>query len=474
MRCCVSVFLCLVFAVGWATTQPKDGDLVVCQFNDLTAAARTYGPGSIMSIDPNTGKVLTFATRFTMVGTLSVGPNWVEMASDNTNFMVAGIPSGSSPTVLGNGNYFFSVSNTGTVLKTLVADTTPPATTGEYVNAFDLDYDGTWILAGGNSLYAFNELSMTYSTLWTLATPAGTHNAFVIDRAPGGPDYVMGKFNISTSTSPCLLAVDRTGHVGTLSVGGPSYVSGLRIDRMTGDYISSGFGTNAAGGGGEYMRTSQKGVLTTLNFPTTATTMYRPNGIYVDKQHLAYLLTYDWQTQPVPTSTNNYVCSIYKMDLQGVYITQYYFGSTTLIRNIFAPAGITEYGSRHVVCQGSGLPGTAVTVRFSSRKATDAGQAYQLAAAFSYTGGLRIPNGEFLDLALDNLFFLTASNVAPTIFQNFVGVLDRNGDATATIQLPKYLPPNLGIPIFVSGLVIDPKAPGGVSTVGNTHWFVLN
>jgi len=465
--------LCACWLSGLAAAQPNDGDLIVGQFNDPTAAARTYGPGSLMSLDPATGKVLTLNARFASVGTIVVGPNWVEMASDNKNLMVAGIPSGATPTALGNSNWLFSVSPQGSIIRTLVSDTQTPGTSGDYINAFDLDYDGSWILASGSSLFEFNENTMSYSTLWTITSPSGTHNAFVIDRALGGPVYVLGKFNLAPGTLPCLMHVDRSGHVATITTQGPSYVSGIKIDRVTGDYITSGFGIAGTGTGGEYMRTTRKGVLQTLNFPTTATSMYRANAIYIDQQHLAHILTYDWQTQPIPTVANNYVCSVYKMDLQGVYITQYIF-STTLIRNIFAPAGITEYGSRHVVCNGSGKPGTAVTVRFSSRRPGDAGKAYQLAAAFGYASGLRMPNGEYLDLGFDQLFFLTAQNMLPTVFRKFAGVLDAGGNAMATVAIPASMPPNLGIPIFVSGLVIDPGVPGGISSVGNTHWFVLN
>ena len=48
------------------------------------------------------------------------------------------------------------------------------------------------------------------------------------------------------------------------------------------------------------------------------------------------------------------------------------------------------------------------------------------------------------------------------------------GEAPAAVHIPAALPPGLGVPIYVSGIVINPMVPGGVSTVGNTHWFVLN
>jgi len=33
------------------------------------------------------------------------------------------------------------------------------------------------------------------------------------------------------------------------------------------------------------------------------------------------------------------------------------------------------------------------------------------------------------------------------------------------------LPPNLGITVFVAGLIFDPRS--GIIQVTNTHWFVL-
>ena len=475
MKTTVTGLLCFALIATAVGAQPMDGDLVVSNFRDPTGVVGNYGPGSILSIDKVSGLIFTITPRFTTVGTVNVGPNWIEMATDNTNFMVPSLPTGTSATVAGNGLYLHYVDTAGKILRTLVVDTTPPTTTGNYINTIELDHDGTWLLAGGNSLWSFNEDTFTYSTLWTNATLAGQHNAFVIDRAPGGPTYVVGKFNLTSSTLPFMMGCDRSGLVTTIAAGngGPSYISGLKIDRVTGDYISTGFGTTASGGGGEYMRTTKAGVLTTLNFPSTATTMYRANGIYIDKEHLAWILTYDWQTTPIPTVTNNYVPAVYKMDLQGVLLTMYIY-SSTITRGLFAASGITEYGCRHVVCKGSGQPGTSVTVKFSSRKITDANKTYQLAASLGYTNGLKMPNGEYLDLFFDNLFLVTAKNVFPSIFKKFGGILDGNGEATATVNIPANIPPKLGIPIFVSGIVINPKAPGGISTVANTHWFVLD
>lgn len=106
-------------------------------------------------------------------------------------------------------------------------------------------------------------------------------------------------------------------------------------------------------------------------------------------------------------------------------------------------------------------------------KAGDAGKPYPLARAFSYTNGIKFLNGEYLDLTFDVLLFITANNVLPTVFENFGGLLDQDDEATAAVKIPAALPPGLEVPIFVSGVVIDPQAPGGVSTVGDTRWFTL-
>jgi len=465
--------LALALVVSALPAQPGDGDLIIGQFRD-PLTPNSYGPGSIFGVDPSTGKIYTIASTFTTLGTVVMGPNWIEMGSDNKNFMVAGIPSGAATTVLVNGVYFMSVnSSTGAVIKTLVAD---PAA-GGYCNCFDLDGDGTWILGAGSYVLSFDENSMTYTTLYNKTSPSGTINGLTMDPALPKGDFALINFTSSSSTTANLVEADRSGVISTISTYAPYYGAAVDVDYLTGDYICAGFGSstlNAAGD--EFMRVAKNGAVTTLNYPANSLRLFRANGLYLDQQHMAWVLTYDLTgvTVPVPTSLQpSLVCSLFKIDLKGTFITMYNY-SSTLTRNNFAPAGVVEYGSRHTVCNGSGKPGTSVTVRFSSRKVGDAGKAYQLAAAFSYTNGIRFANGEFLDLSFDPLFVVTANNVLPTIFKNFSGFLDRSGDAKASVDIPGFLPTGLGIPIYVSGVVVDPKAPGGISTVGNTHWFTLN
>ena len=463
MRRVLLGLICLAFIAGVAPAQKTnltDGDLIICNIKDPATA--NYGPGSLLAMDPTTGLMYTFAPS---LGTLNQGPNWIEIASDNRNFMVGMLDYNSSYP----GPHFLSVDAKGTVLKTLMSGTT---SYDGLLNAFELDYDGKWIISCYYRLYEYDENALTFSSFW-YDTSRGSLNAIAIDRALGAADYVIGNSNSATSTYPRLSGADRTGYVSTISQANPCYVSAIRIDRLTGDYICSGFGIDGAGGGGEFMSVTKAGVPTTLNYPNTGSVkMYRANGLYLDKMRDAYILTYDWQTQPIPTLDAQYVCSVYKMDLNGVFITMYNF-SSTLLRSNFAPAGITEYGSRHVVCNGTGKPGSTMKVKFTTRRPTEATEWYQLACSFGYTRGIKMPSGEWLNLTWDPLMAMTALNTAPGIFQGFAGQLV-NGEASAAIQIPANLPPNLNMTVFVSGIVLDKNAPGGIGSVGNTHWFVLN
>jgi hypothetical protein len=111
-----------------------------------------------------------------------------------------------------------------------------------------------------------------------------------------------------------------------------------------------------------------------------------------------------------------------------------------------------------------------VQITLGSRKAGDGGLPYLLAASLGRRPGLRMQNGERLDLAPDALFTVSALGLAPTIFQQFQGVTDPTGHAVARVAIPAALPGGSKISVFVAGVILGPR---GVRTVTNTHWFVL-
>jgi len=131
-------------------------------------------------------------------------------------------------------------------------------------------------------------------------------------------------------------------------------------------------------------------------------------------------------------------------------------------------AGIDVYGSRTMVCNQQS-PGT-VTVKVQSRHPQAPGAQYGLAASFARRPGIKFANGEWLDLAADALFYLSALNLAPQVFSGFQGKLDLNGDATAMVAVPPGLPKMDDLAVFVGGIIFKGNQ---VIQVTNSHWFVL-
>ena len=68
------------------------------------------------------------------------------------------------------------------------------------------------------------------------------------------------------------------------------------------------------------------------------------------------------------------------------------------------------------------------------------------------------------------LFRLTAGNLVPQWFVKFRGVLDANGNATATVNIPSGLPKLGDMTVFVAGVIYKGST---IIEVTNTHWFVL-
>ncbi len=74
--------------------------------------------------------------------------------------------------------------------------------------------------------------------------------------------------------------------------------------------------------------------------------------------------------------------------------------------------------------------------------------AYQVATSLG-NSGIALPSGAIVPLSLDQLFFASVSGNLPTVFQGYTGVMDSNGDASASLQLPP-IPALTGITLFTS------------------------
>jgi len=74
------------------------------------------------------------------------------------------------------------------------------------------------------------------------------------------------------------------------------------------------------------------------------------------------------------------------------------------------------------------------------------------------------------DLRINPNFFPTQNH--PQIFTNFVGVLDANGEATATVNVPAGVPS--GFQMHFSAVTFDPSIVSGVEDVGRTATVTVN
>jgi len=139
-------------------------------------------------------------------------------------------------------------------------------------------------------------------------------------------------------------------------------------------------------------------------------------------------------------------------------------GSVTTVANLTGPGDLEVYGSRNIVATGDPSPGSTLSLRFNEPNSP--GALYIAAASLSTNPGIPTPAG-IVDLTPDDLFML--SQLAPSMFINFLGVLDANGSAIASVAVPA-VPALKGFRFFISFVTIKGSA---ISTVANTAGFTI-
>jgi len=328
-------------------------------------------------------------------------------------------------------------------------------------HGFALDGDDTWIVANDNA------------SLFGVKHATGAVSSFILNAPPifvgatvlreGTTRYAVAVYTSLTAPYPKILAADRKGVTSTLFNQATvlNKISSIEVDPKTGDFLTcdhEGPTTNPPepGGGVEVNRVTQAGKLTSL------VSFVGANAVKVDQDDTLWVAG----SVSVPAVAN----AIMHYDLK----------TNTVITFISMPAvptsqwyisGLEIYGSRAMTCNGQGGPGATIHLDLQSRNTRAIRAAYQIACSFGRRPGMRLSNGQWLHLNLpDSLFLLTAQNLAPTIFQNFAGVLNGFGSARAVIKLPKSFPANTGLTVFCAGVIYDLK---GIVQVTNTHWFEI-
>lgn len=83
-------------------------------------------------------------------------------------------------------------------------------------------------------------------------------------------------------------------------------------------------------------------------------------------------------------------------------------------------------------------------------------------------GGRRIP------LVPDGLFLAAATGRLGGLLRNYVGRLDAQGEATATLDLRSLGAALAGVRLWFAGLTLDPNAPSGIATISKPMVIVLD
>jgi len=117
---------------------------------------------------------------------------------------------------------------------------------------------------------------------------------------------------------------------------------------------------------------------------------------------------------------------------------------------------------------GSGRRGTVLT--FTLAALSDTGLPYHMASSLG-TGPIPI-GSRSLGLSPGPLMQLSATGVLPTIFQNYAGLLNAQGVATARLAIPNstFL---RKLRIHTAFVTLLPGAPQGVASISGTHMFTI-
>lgn len=132
----------------------------------------------------------------------------------------------------------------------------------------------------------------------------------------------------------------------------------------------------------------------------------------------------------------------------------------TLIQNQFYPQGATVVGIRHLCGLTGPTPGGVYWMLVSSP--TEPGAAYVVAVSAAPRPGITLPGGRQIHLLPDALFFRSLTNTG--IFSGFQGVLNGQGEAYATVNIPRFAGLR-GFRFFASAVTV---VNGQVSTIAET------
>jgi hypothetical protein len=138
--------------------------------------------------------------------------------------------------------------------------------------------------------------------------------------------------------------------------------------------------------------------------------------------------------------------------------------TTPTYRFWYDPFPVASLGSAGIPRVGTAFPLDLAAVR-------DGGKSYILALGLSgLQPGLPVDR-RFIPLVPDNLFFTTAANQLPFLFQNFTGVLNASGSAQAIFNIPA-VPALANLPVYGAFITV-PGGPIGINAISNPFTFTI-
>jgi hypothetical protein len=132
------------------------------------------------------------------------------------------------------------------------------------------------------------------------------------------------------------------------------------------------------------------------------------------------------------------------------------------------PNDTWEYGATRLV--GSGTPRPGRVLSFTLTAAPDAGRPYQVGSSLG-TGPLSL-GGLTLGLSADPLLAVSVAGALPGVFQQYGGVLDASGRASAAMRIPPA-PALVGADIHTAFVTIGWPSSRGIRSVSNTESFTI-
>ncbi len=295
--------------------------------------------------------------------------------------------------------------------------------------------------------------------------------AIAVDSA--GNAYVTGSSSSTPSTFPLLVGpssigpapfvakVDATGstlhYCGYIPWTG-SFTPGIAVDRNGAAYV--------AGLAGPQMQ-AKVGPQTTYGGNTDGYVgMLRPSG--TDFVYLGWVggANFDELTSvAVDPSGNVYVGGHTRSDetTLPVAVGPDLTFNTPSFTPYWGDALVAKISLTLLETHGTTRPGDTVALELYAT--ADPGQRYQLGSSFG-TGPIAVDT-RTLGLAVDALLWLSTSELAPAVFQNYRGSIGLDGRATAALAIP-VIPALVGTRLHTAFVTLDALAPSGVASISNT------